>query len=151
LTGGPQLEPGKIKVYTIASAARNPAMPNVPTSAEAGLPAFQASAWNGLFAPKATPRPILDLLVDALDKALEDEATRKRLSVLGGDIPDKAEPRPAAVSRADQERDRALDPDHPGRKRQAGLGRSISRRYAIIFCFATTHESSFQKRQGSSA
>ena len=90
MNGGPQLEPGKIKVYTIASAARNPAMPNVPTSAEAGLPAFQASAWNGLFAPKATPRPILDLLVDALDKALEDEATRKRLSVLGGDIPDKA-------------------------------------------------------------
>jgi tripartite-type tricarboxylate transporter receptor subunit TctC len=90
VTGGPQLEPGKIKVYAIASAARNPAMPNVPTSAEAGLPAFQASAWNGLFAPKATPKPILDQLVDALDKALDDEATRERLSVLGGDIPDKA-------------------------------------------------------------
>jgi hypothetical protein len=71
VTGGPQLEPGKIKVYAIASAARNPAMPNVPTSAEAGLPAFQADAWNGLFAPKATPKPILDQLVDALDKALD--------------------------------------------------------------------------------
>ena len=90
VTGGPQLEPGKIKVYAIASAARNPAMPNVPTSAEGGLPAFQASAWNGLFAPPATPKPILDKLVDALDKALDDEGTRKRLSVLGGDIPDKA-------------------------------------------------------------
>jgi tripartite-type tricarboxylate transporter receptor subunit TctC len=90
VTGGPQLEPGKIKVYAIASAARNPAMPNVPTTVEAGLPAFQASAWNGLFAPKATPKPILDKLVDALDKALDDEATRKRLAVLGGDIPDKS-------------------------------------------------------------
>jgi tripartite-type tricarboxylate transporter receptor subunit TctC len=89
VTGGPQLEPGKIKVYAIASAARNPAMPDVPTTVEAGLPAFQASAWNGLFAPKATPKPILDKLVDALDKALDDEATRKRLAVLGGDIPDK--------------------------------------------------------------
>jgi tripartite-type tricarboxylate transporter receptor subunit TctC len=89
VTGGPQLEPGKIKVYAIASAVRNPAMPNVPTSVEAGLPAFQASAWNGLFAPKATPKPILDKLVDALDKALDDDGTRKRLSVLGGDIPDK--------------------------------------------------------------
>jgi tripartite-type tricarboxylate transporter receptor subunit TctC len=89
VTGGPQLEPGKIKVYAIASAARNPAMPNVPTSVEAGLPAFQASAWNGLFAPKATPKPILDKLVDALDSALDDDGTRKRLSVLGGDIPDK--------------------------------------------------------------
>ena len=90
VTGGPQLEPGRIKVYAIASAARNPAMPNVPTTTEGGLPAFQASAWNGLFAPKATPKPILDKLVDALDKALDDEGTRKRLSVLGGDIPDKS-------------------------------------------------------------
>ena len=89
VTGGPQLEPGKIKVYAIASAARNPAMPNVPSTVEAGLPAFQASAWNGLFAPKSTPQPILDSLVDALDKALDDEATRKRLGVLGGDIPEK--------------------------------------------------------------
>ena len=89
VTGGPQLEPGKIKVYAIASAARNPAMPNVPTTNEAGLPAFQASAWNGLFAPKSTPQPILDSLVDALDKALDDEATRKRLGVLGGDIPER--------------------------------------------------------------
>ncbi len=90
VTGGPQLEPGRIKVYAIASAARNPAMPNVPTTTEGGLPAFQASAWNGLFAPKATPKPILDKLVDALDKALDDEGTRKRLAVLGGDIPDKS-------------------------------------------------------------
>ena len=89
VTGGPQLEPGKIKVYAIASAARNQAMPNVPTTVEAGLPAFQASAWNGLFAPKSTPQPILDRLADALDKALDDEATRKRLGVLGGDIPER--------------------------------------------------------------
>src|SRR5205814_1652562 len=89
VTAGPQLESGKIKVYAIASAMRNPAMPNVPTTVEAGLPAFQASAWNGLFAPKATPQPILDRLVDALDKALDDEATRKRLGVLGGDIPER--------------------------------------------------------------
>ena len=89
VTGGPQLEPGKIKVYAIASATRNPAMPNVPTTVEAGLPAFQASAWNGLFAPKSTPQRILDSLVDALDKALDDEATRKRLGVLGGDIPER--------------------------------------------------------------
>src|SRR5712671_4892920 len=38
----------------------------VPTTVEAGLPEFQASAWNGLFAPKATPKPIIDKLVDAL-------------------------------------------------------------------------------------
>jgi tripartite-type tricarboxylate transporter receptor subunit TctC len=91
VTGGPQLEPGRIKVYAIASPERNPVMPNVPTTTEAGLSAFQASAWNGLFAPKGTPKPILDRLVDALDKALDDDATRKRLLVLGSDIP--AQPR----------------------------------------------------------
>jgi tripartite-type tricarboxylate transporter receptor subunit TctC len=67
----------------------------VPSVAEAGLPEFQATAWNGLFAPKATPKPVLDKLVDALDKALDDPETRKRLDVLGGDIPDEANRGPA--------------------------------------------------------
>ena len=53
------------------------------------MPEFEASAWTALFAPKSTPQPILDRLVDALDKALDDEATRKRLGVLGGDIPER--------------------------------------------------------------
>ena len=79
---------GSIKIYAIAAAERNPALPNVPSTPEAGLPAFQVSAWNALFAPKGTPRSILDRLTDALDKALDDEGTRKRMLALG-DIPDK--------------------------------------------------------------
>jgi tripartite-type tricarboxylate transporter receptor subunit TctC len=90
ITGGTHLEAGRIKVYAIASAERNPALASVPTTVEAGLPEFQASAWNGLFAPKATPKPIIDKLVNALDQALDDDATRKRMLVLGCDIPDKA-------------------------------------------------------------
>jgi tripartite-type tricarboxylate transporter receptor subunit TctC len=90
ITGGTHHEAGRIKVYAIASAERNPALPGVPTTVEAGLPEFQVSAWNGLFAPKATPKLIIDKLVDALDKALDDEATRKRMLVLGCDIPDKS-------------------------------------------------------------
>jgi tripartite-type tricarboxylate transporter receptor subunit TctC len=90
ITGGTHHEAGRIKVYGIASPERNPALPGVPTTVEAGLPEFQVSAWNGLFAPKAMPKPIIDKLVDALDKALDDEATRKRMLVLGCDIPDKS-------------------------------------------------------------
>ena len=90
VTGGSHVEPGRIKVYAIASTMRNPAIADVPTTIEAGLPEFQASAWNGLLAPKGTPKPVLDLLVDALDKALDDDATRKRMLVLGCDIPDKS-------------------------------------------------------------
>jgi putative tricarboxylic transport membrane protein len=61
----------------------------VPTTMEAGMPEFQVSAWNALFAPKGTPQAIVDKLSDALDKALSDETTRKRLFELGSDIPDK--------------------------------------------------------------
>ena len=62
----------------------------MPTSKEAGLPEFQAQAWNALFAPKDTPKPILDKLTDALDRALDDNVPRKRLLDLINEIPDKA-------------------------------------------------------------
>ena len=94
VTGGPQF-PNKIKIFAITSPQRNAALPNVPSVVEAGLPDFQATAWNGLFAPKATPKPVVDRLVDALDKALDDPETRRRLDVLGGDIPSKANRGPA--------------------------------------------------------
>ena len=84
----PQIKGNTIKVYAIGTPDRNPALPDVPTSKEAGLPDFQASAWNALFAPKGTPKPILDKLSDALSKALDDQNTRKRLLDLGSDIPD---------------------------------------------------------------
>ena len=61
-----------------------------PTAKEAGLPEFQVSAWNALFAPKATPKEVVGKLADALDKALDDAVVRKRLLDLGCDIPDKA-------------------------------------------------------------
>jgi tripartite-type tricarboxylate transporter receptor subunit TctC len=85
----PHLGSGTVKVYALGAAERNPALPNVPTTIEAGLPNLDSSPWWGLFAPKGTPRPILDRLTDALDKALDDQNTRKRLAEIGGDIPDK--------------------------------------------------------------
>jgi tripartite-type tricarboxylate transporter receptor subunit TctC len=83
----PQIKGGTIKAYAIGTAERNPSLPDVPTTKEAGLPDFQASAWNALFAPKGTPKPVLDKLTAALDKALNDEGVRKRLLDLGSDIP----------------------------------------------------------------
>ena len=83
----PQVLGGTIKAYAIGTEERSPALPNVPTTKEAGLPEFQASAWNALFAPKGTPKAIVDKLTGALDKALDDAATRKRLLDLGSDIP----------------------------------------------------------------
>jgi tripartite-type tricarboxylate transporter receptor subunit TctC len=92
----PQINGGTIKAYAIATAERNPALPNLPTTAEAGLPKYQASAWNAIFAPKGTPAPILAKLNAAASKALDDENVRKRLLELGSDIP-KAEARTQAA------------------------------------------------------
>ncbi len=97
VTAAPQFEAGKIKVYAVAGTIRNAVMPNVPTTTEAGLPEYQASAWNGLFAPKATPKPVIDALTNALDKALDDEATRKRLLSVGNDLPEKPKRGPAPL------------------------------------------------------
>jgi tripartite-type tricarboxylate transporter receptor subunit TctC len=83
----PQINGGTIKAYAIATPERNPSLPNVPTTAEAGLPAYQASAWNAIFAPKGTPAPILAKLNAAAARALDDDNVRKRLLDLGSDIP----------------------------------------------------------------
>jgi len=94
----PQVQAGSIKAYAIATAERNPALPDVPTTKEAGMPEYQASAWNALFAPKGTPKPIVDKLTEALGKALDDEGVRKRLLELGSDIPDGARRGGAALA-----------------------------------------------------
>jgi tripartite-type tricarboxylate transporter receptor subunit TctC len=82
-----QIKAGTIKAFAVASAQRSPALPNVPTTTEAGLPDYQIEAWNGLAAPKGTPKEAVDKLVDALNKALNDENTKKRLLDLGAVIP----------------------------------------------------------------
>jgi tripartite-type tricarboxylate transporter receptor subunit TctC len=92
----PQINGGTIKAYAIATPERNPSLPNLPTTAEAGLPKYQASAWNAIFAPKGTPAPILARLNAAVVKALDDENVRKRLLDLGSDIP-KTEARTQAA------------------------------------------------------
>jgi len=94
-----QVKGGSIKAYAIATAERSPALPNVPTTKEAGLPDYQVSAWNALFAPKGVPKEIAAKLNDTLVKALDDEATRKRLLELGSVIPDKAGRSPEALQK----------------------------------------------------
>ena len=84
----PQITGGNIKAYAIATPERSPALPDVPTTKEAGLPDYEVSAWNAIFAPKGLPPDVNAKLVDALKAALADETTRKRLIELGAVIPD---------------------------------------------------------------
>jgi tripartite-type tricarboxylate transporter receptor subunit TctC len=86
-----QIKGGTIKAYGIATPKRSPALPDVPTTIEAGLPEFQVSAWNALFAPKGTPTEIVTKLTTALNKALDDPDTKKRLLDLGGVLPEGQE------------------------------------------------------------
>ena len=101
-----QVQAGQIKAYAIGTAERNPALPDVPTSKEAGLPEFQAQAWNALFAPKGTPQPILDKLSDALDKALDDEGDAQAAARARQRHAGQERPRAAGARRAGEERDR---------------------------------------------
>jgi tripartite-type tricarboxylate transporter receptor subunit TctC len=94
----PQVLGGTIKAYAVGTAERNPALPDVPTTKEAGLPEFEVSAWNALFAPKGTPKPIVDKVNAAAAQALDDEGVRKRLLDLGSDIPAREKRTPQALA-----------------------------------------------------
>ncbi len=83
-----QVKGGAIRAYAIATAERSPALPDVPTTKEAGLPEYQVSAWNALFAPSGTPKEIVTKLNETLSKGLDDAATRKRLLDLGSVLPE---------------------------------------------------------------
>jgi tripartite-type tricarboxylate transporter receptor subunit TctC len=93
----PQINAGTIKAYAIATPERNPSLPNVPTTTEAGLPKFQAQAWNAIFAPKGTSPEIIAKLNGVAAKALDDETVKKRLLELGSVIPAPAERTPEAL------------------------------------------------------
>ncbi len=86
-----QVKAGSIKAYAIATPVRSPALPDVPTTKEAGMPEYEVTAWNAIFAPKDTPKEIVTALTEALNKALDDEMTKTRLLELGGVLPTKDE------------------------------------------------------------
>jgi tripartite-type tricarboxylate transporter receptor subunit TctC len=93
----PAVQAKEAKGLVVAVKNRIPVIPDVPTSAEQGLPEFQATGWNALFAPKGTPKEIVDRLNAAARAALRDEATRKRFLDLGAELPDDAGQTPEAL------------------------------------------------------
>jgi tripartite-type tricarboxylate transporter receptor subunit TctC len=90
----PQIKSGNVKAYGVTTASRVASLPDIPTLAEQGLRGFDLVVWNGLFAPKGTPKPALDKLVAALQAAVQAPAFRSRLADLGAEPvpPSKATP-----------------------------------------------------------
>jgi tripartite-type tricarboxylate transporter receptor subunit TctC len=82
----PLVRAGSIKAYAVTSDTRLALAPDIPTFAEMGLPALSFSAWYALFAPKGTPKEIIDRLNAATVQALADPAVQSRLADLGGEI-----------------------------------------------------------------
>jgi tripartite-type tricarboxylate transporter receptor subunit TctC len=79
------IEAGTLRALAVAGTARASVLPNVPTSAEAGLPGFEAGFYYGMSAPAGTPRPIIDKLNAEIRRALAAEDFRKRLVQEGTD------------------------------------------------------------------
>jgi tripartite-type tricarboxylate transporter receptor subunit TctC len=91
----PQIKSGNVRVYAVTTPARLASLPAVPTLDEQGVKGFDLVVWNGLFAPRGTPKPALDKLVAALQAAVQDPAFKSRLAELG------AEPVPVAKATPD--------------------------------------------------
>ena len=78
---------GSVKALVVAVGERSPAIPNVPTADEAGLPGFEVETWTGLYAPKGLPREVLAKLSAAITTTLADAASVKRLTDIGASVP----------------------------------------------------------------
>ena len=92
-----QIEGGKIKAYAVTSTKRltSPALAKLPTLDELGLKGFNVAIWHGLYAPRGTPKPVLDKLNAGLKKALQDPDLHKRQEALGAVIVSDARNNPA--------------------------------------------------------
>lgn len=91
------IKAGKIKAYGVTMKKRVPSLPDIPTMSEAGLPNFEISVWHALYAPKGTPKPIIDALSKALQTALTDPTLKKRYADLGAEPVAKNRATPEAL------------------------------------------------------
>jgi tripartite-type tricarboxylate transporter receptor subunit TctC len=92
-----QIKAGKIKAYAVTTKERVAAFPELPTLEESGLPGFEAVIWHGLYAPKGTPKPVIDKLSGALQESLKDPNVVARFAELGTEPVAQDRATPAAL------------------------------------------------------
>ncbi len=81
----PHIKSGRLKPLGVGSAKRVPALPDVPTISEAGVPGYEATNWWGIVAPAGTPRPVVERLHKELSVILASAETKKRFETEGGE------------------------------------------------------------------
>jgi tripartite-type tricarboxylate transporter receptor subunit TctC len=92
------IQAGKIKAYAVTTKRRVAALPDVPTTAEAGFPEIGITTWYGLYAPKGTPAAAIDKLATALQAALKDDNVVARFAALSMEPVPRDQATPAALS-----------------------------------------------------
>jgi tripartite-type tricarboxylate transporter receptor subunit TctC len=86
---------GNVRAYAVTAKQRLASAPDIPTVDEAGLPGFHVSIWQGVWAPKGTPKEIIARLNAAIAGALADPAVQKRLAEVGQEMPSAEQMTPA--------------------------------------------------------
>jgi len=79
-TALPHVQSGKLKALAVTTANRVPALPDVPTVAEAGVPDYEVDLWHGFIGPKGLPRPIVDKINKAANQSLTLQETAEKLA-----------------------------------------------------------------------
>jgi tripartite-type tricarboxylate transporter receptor subunit TctC len=82
----PLVKGGKVRGLAVTTARRFPGVPDMPTIAESGLPGFEMSAWDAIFAPAGTPGPVIERLNAAIRQALDEPDLRERLLAHGATV-----------------------------------------------------------------
>jgi tripartite-type tricarboxylate transporter receptor subunit TctC len=85
-TALPRVQSGSLRALGVTGRTRNPALPNVPTIAEAGLPDFEALSWFGVMAPAKTPPAVIDTLHRAIAAALAKPESVEKVKSMGADV-----------------------------------------------------------------
>ena len=80
------VQSGKLKALAVTGKTRHPGMPNVPTTAEAGLPTFQLESWVALYAPAGTPAPVITKLTDSVKASLALPEVKERADTAGVEL-----------------------------------------------------------------
>ncbi len=100
----PQIQAGRVRPLAVTGPRRHPALPDVPTVAEIGMPAAEATSWGAVMAPAATPGPTLARLNAVLRESLDLPAVRQRLAGVGADTLTSTPEELAAYLRAETEK-----------------------------------------------
>ena len=79
----PHARSGKVRALAVSGARRSPGFPDLPTVAEAGVPGYEAGTWSGVIAPAGVPRPVVDKLNAAINRAIDSPTFRERFAIIG--------------------------------------------------------------------